>query len=395
MSLPLRIAVVGGGIAGLSLARALHLRGVQATVYEQAPALGEIGAGVLLTPNSVRLLHRLGLASDVERFGAPVGEGSRYYRADGTVVAPILTTDSSGWNAMYGMHRADLVDMLSRDLPAGSVHTGRQCTGFTQTEDAAVLHFADGTEVEVDAVVAADGIHSVLRQFVTPPSRPVHSGSIAYRGLIPAERLPWWTPRVSQLWMGAGKHFLVFPVRRGELINFVGFVPTDEQMRESWSAPGDPAVLAAEFRGWDEPVERLLAEVDLTFKWGLWDREPLSTWTRGRLTLMGDAAHPMLPHLGQGANQSVEDAVVVATMLADCDRDGVGDALCAYEAARRQRTAQIQRNARTNGNRYDSGFDDLGARDREIADSVRLRTWIYDYDAEQHALPYPSSPALA
>lgn len=395
MSPPLRIAIVGGGIGGLALARALHRRGARPEVFEQAPTLGEIGAGVLLTPNSVRLLHRLGLGDDVERCGAPVGDGSRYYRADGTFVAPVVTTDSSGWSGTYGMHRADLVTMLSVHLPSGTVYTGRQCTGFSQTVDGARLTFADGSTVDADGVVAADGIHSVLRRCVTPPSQPIASGSVAYRGLIPAERLPWWTPGVSQLWMGAGKHFLVYPVRRGELINFVGFVPADEQMRESWSAPGDPATLAAEFRGWDERVERLLAEVDVTYKWGLYDREPLATWTQGRLALLGDAAHPMLPHLGQGANQSIEDAVVLSALLAECDQSGVAAALTAYESARRERTAQIQRNARANGNRYDSGFDDLGVRDREIADTVRLRAWIYDYDAERYAQPYPSSPASA
>ena len=141
-------------------------------------------------------------------------------------------------------------------------------------------------------------------------------------------------------WLGAGKHFLVFPVRAGELINYVGFVTTDEQMKESWSAPGDPAALAREFAGWDPMVEAILAQAKTTFRWGLYDREPLATWTRGRLTLLGDAAHPMLPHAGQGANQAIEDGVALATVLSRADRASAPRALLIYEALRRERTAQ-------------------------------------------------------
>ena len=181
--------------------------------------------------------------------------------------------------------------------------------------------------------------------------------------------------------MGERKHFLVYPVRGGELVNYVGFVPTDEQMRESWSAPGDPAVLAGEFVGWDPRVESLLAEVDTTFRWGLYDREPLATWCRGRLALLGDAAHPMLPHLGQGANQAMEDGITLAVMLGRVGKGEAPEALRAYEQVRRERTGAIQRGARENGLRYDSSYEDLAVRDAEIAASVRFRCWIYDHDA--------------
>jgi salicylate hydroxylase len=180
--------------------------------------------------------------------------------------------------------------------------------------------------------------------------------------------------------MGEGKHFLVYPVRRGELVNYVGFVPTDEAMRESWSAPGDPTVLAAEFAGWDPRVEGLLAQVEHTFRWGLYDREPLPTWTRGRLTLLGDAAHPMLPHVGQGANQAIEDGMALAAALSGAQRGDETAALAGYEQLRRNRTSEIQRGARANGRRYDSAYDDLAVRDAEIAASVRFRRWLYDYD---------------
>lgn len=378
----LRIAIVGGGIGGLAAANALIRRGITVNVYEQAPQLGEIGAGVLITPNSLRLLERMGMGEAMAQSGALIGPGSQYYRMDGTPVAPILTTDSDGWNGMYGMHRADLLSILADALPAGVIHTGHKCVAFEQDNDVARLTFENGEVVEADIVIAADGIQSALQKYVVEPSSPTHSGSVAYRGLIPAADLPSWPKGVSQLWMGEGKHFLVYPVRSGELINYVGFVPSGEHAKESWSAPGDPVALAEAFSTWDPRVKELLAQVETTYWWGLYDREPLSKWTNGRLTLLGDAAHPMLPHLGQGANQSIEDGAALAKELVGTTTETAPDALQTYEAIRRTRTGEVQINARLNGARYDSSYDDLAARDNEIVGSVALRTWLYDYDPE-------------
>ena len=276
------IAIVGGGIGGLFAANALIAKGFAVSVYEQAPALGEIGAGVFITPNSARQLQRVGLGASVEKWGARVGPGSQYFRQDGSPIAPVQVTDSAGWNATFGMHRADLVDMLAGALPAAVIHTGYRCTGFRQDGAVARLFFANGTGAEADIVVAADGLHSELRQHVAPPSRPVFSGSVAYRGLVPHERIADWPTDRWMMWLGKGKHFLTFPVRAGTLINFVGFVPADQEMKESWSAPGDPDVLRAEFAGWDPRIETLLRQVQTTFRWALYDRDPLPNWTRGR-----------------------------------------------------------------------------------------------------------------
>ena len=196
-------------------------------------------------------------------------------------------------------------------------------------------------------MVAADGIHSALQAHVVPPSRPVFHGKISYRGLVSAERLPGWPMDRWLMWAGPSKHFLVFPVRHGTMVNYVGFVPTDEEMKESWSAPGDPQELRQAFDGWDPRIGDVLAQVDRTFRWALYDREPLPTWSHGRLTLLGDAAHPMLPHLGQGANQSVEDGMALATLLAQTDAARVPAALQAYERLRRERVAEIQHGARS------------------------------------------------
>jgi salicylate hydroxylase len=381
----LHVAIVGGGIGGLFAANALLAHGLKVSVYEQAPHLGEIGAGVFLTPNSVRHLQRVGLEPAVEKFGARVGFESRYFRHDGAPIAPVQVTDSSGWNATFGMHRADLIELLADALPTGIVHTGHRCTGFTQTADVARASFANGATAEADVVIAADGIHSELRQYVTPPSRPVFHGSVAWRGVLAHRRIPNWPTDAWLMWLGQGRHFLTFPVRAGELINYVGFVPADEEMKESWSAPGDPDVLRHEFAGWDPRIGTLLGEVEHTFRWALYDREPLPTWSRGRLTLLGDAAHPMLPHLGQGANQSIEDGMALATILSRASNATAPVALLAYEQLRRERVALVQRGARENGLRYDSANPDLGVRDAEIQAHAAFRRRLYDHDVVPEA----------
>ena len=378
----LTAAVVGGGLGGLATAAALTRVGIEASVYEQAPALGEVGAGVLIGPNSVRLLHRLGLAGVIDQVGGWVGEGSTYYRHDGTRVGPVMTTDSSGWAAMYGMHRADLIDVLRRVVPGGRVHPGHRAVSFEQDTGKARVVFENGAVAEADMVIAADGIHSALRRFVTEPTAPVFSGQVSYRGVLDTARVPWWPSRIFQVWMGEGKHVIVFPVRAGRMLNFVCFVPAAEEMRESWSASGDPDALRAAFDGFADPVTDLLRQVDSTFWWGLYDREPLAEWTRGRLALLGDAAHPMLPHLGQGANQSIEDAFALAAVLKDASRADVTAALRHYAQVRRRRTDVVQANSRRNGERYDQVNRTADGRDRELVDTKKLRAWIYDYDVE-------------
>src|SRR5690349_18265064 len=379
------IAIVGGGIGGLFAANALLAQGLQVSVYEQAPALGEVGAGVFLTPNSVRQLQRVGLGPEVERRGARVGHDSHYFRHDGAPIAPVQVTDSSGWNATFGMHRADFVVILASALPSGVVRTGHRATSFEQSGEVARVSFANGAVAEGDIVIAADGIHSELRPHAAPPSRPVFHGSVAYRGVLPRERIPHWPTDRWQMWLGKGKHFLTFPVRSGELINYVGFVPADAEMKESWSAPGDPDVLRREFDGWDPRIGTLLSQVEKTFRWALYDREPLPGWTNGRLTLLGDAAHPMLPHLGQGANQSIEDGMALATILAQASRAGVPAALLAYERLRRERVATDQRGARENGMLLDSAYSDLGVRDAEISAHAAFRRKLYDHDVVPEA----------
>jgi len=372
----LRAVVVGGGLGGMATAVALAQAGIDVQVHEQAQRLTEVGAGVSLAPNGLRVLERLGVGEGIERVGVrymsnqlllsdgqPARHEPHHFSQPGTNV---------------GIHRADLLALVAAQLPAGTVRTGHRCTSFSQDADSATVGFADGTMATADVVIGADGIHSVLQGFVVAPARPVFSGVVAYRGLV--RRIDAYRADAIQMWMGESKHFLVFPVRAGQLLNYVGFVPSDTSVRESWSASGDPAALAAHFAGWDPVIGQVIAAISEPggsgFQWGMYDRAPLPRWSSGRLTLLGDAAHPMLPHLGQGVNQALEDAVALATLLGGCASSAdVPRALTGYERLRRDRTARVLRGSRRQG----AGYDSSGS---QLVD----RRWIYEYDAWAEAV---------
>ena len=379
----MRVAIVGGGIGGVAACLALRRHAIEADVYEQAPELREVGAGVALHPNGVRMLGRLGLADEVSRHGARWLD-PQFRRFDGSLIAPWWPFGEGGRIEIYGMHRADLLQMLLERVPPEAIHPGHRCVGFSQDERVATLAFENGVQIVADVVVGADGIHSTLQKYVTSPSPPQPSGSVAYRGLVEAASVCWPAGQMRN-WLGPGKHFLVFPVRGNQLLNYVGFVASGELTRESWSAPGDPVALRREFAGWDPRVEEILKQVRSCFWWGLYDREPLRGWTRGRLTLLGDAAHPMLPHVGQGANQAIEDAVALAVVLSQATASAVPTALGLYERVRRPHAARVQGSSRANGARYDFAREDARERDRELSNQARDRAWMWEADAEGDA----------
>ena len=380
----LQVAIVGGGIGGLAAANALLQRGIQVRVYEQAAALAEVGAGVALQPNGVRMLRRLGFGDELLRLGARWVD-PQFLRADGSYAASMWPAELAAEIEFYGMHRADLLGMLVARLPPGVITADHKCVGFEQEDTHAVLSFANGARAAAHVVIAADGIHSRLQQSVVAPSAPISSGCVAYRGIVRAQSISWPAGAMRN-WLGAGRHFLAYPLRAGELVNCVGFVPTDEEMKESWSAPGDPRAFAREFAAFDPVVGSIIAHITHTFRWGLYDRDPLRAWTRGRLTLLGDAAHPMLPHTGQGANQAIEDAVTLAAVLWNADPSSAPRALQAYETLRRKRCARVQRSSRINGARYDATGSDLADRDRQLSAQPQERAWIWNYDAELEAM---------
>ncbi|WP_308493389.1 FAD-dependent monooxygenase [Microbacterium terrisoli] len=390
-----RVAIIGAGIGGLAAAIALtRIAGVQVTVFEQARHIAEVGAGFGVAPNGQRVLDRLGLLDETKLAGA-VMEGPDLYRnADSRIIAEGAYSDSSGRYHTLGMHRADFVDMLTRQLPSGTVHTGHRLTSIRASDTSVRLEFENGTDAEFDAVVGADGIHSVVRESITQPSNPVYSGSIAYRGVLDASLLPKDWPMKIQIWMGKDKHFMCYPLRHRTLFNYVGFVSSDKPLKESWSAAGDVDELAAEFAGdgWDPRLREFIGRIDKTFWWGLYDREPLRNWTRGRVTLLGDAAHPMLPHAGQGVNQALEDSVTLAMFVGEVrNSNDIVTAFKRYTSARMQRTAIVQANSRRSGSQRDSQaeFEDLRRRDAEMrAGRDFRRSFIFDYDAAAVAQKY-------
>ena len=372
----LRAVVVGGGLGGMAAAVALMQAGIDVQVYEQARRLTEVGAGVSLAPNGLRLLERLGVGEGIGRLGARYAS-TQLLLSDGRPV-PHDPYEFALPGRNVGIHRADLLALLAGRLPPGTVRTGHRCAGFSQDGGNAVVGFADGTAATGDVVIGADGMHSVLQRFVVAPAEPVFSGVVAYRGLVP--RPDGHPADAMRMWVGQGKHFLVYPVRAGQLLNYVGFVPSDTSVRESWSASSDPAALAAYFADWDPAIGHVITAISgpggSGFLWGMYDRAPLPRWSSGRLTLLGDAAHPMLPHLGQGANQALEDAVALATLLGACTGPpGVPRALAAYEELRRDRTARVQFGSRRAG----AGYDSSGS---QLTD----RRWIYEYDAWAEAV---------
>jgi 2-polyprenyl-6-methoxyphenol hydroxylase-like FAD-dependent oxidoreductase len=382
----LRVAVVGGGIAGLATAAALARAGVGCTVHEQAERLTEVGAGLQLAPNAVRALRGLGVDT-ADRLAAVRIEAVVMRRwEDGRVlgVTPLGAECERRYGAPYhAVHRADLQSALLDLVPAADLRLGSRCAGVT-AEGAPSLSAAGEPAEPVDLVVGADGIHSVVRDRIAADT-PRYCGNVIYRGLVPAERAPRLRDAAQvQLFLGPGRHVVVYPVAGGTVLNFGATVPVADPPEESWSAPGRVEDLLAAYRGWHPDVLALFAATDSVRRWALHDRDAIPRWHDGRVALVGDAAHPMLPFLAQGANQAIEDAVVLADCLAGVARDGVGPALARYEALREPRTARIHRRSRDNDLALHLPDGDRQARrDRALADGMALSSqdWLYGYDA--------------
>lgn len=385
-----RIAIIGGGIGGLAAGAFLRRAGLTATVYEQAPALTEVGAGLVMAPNAVRLLRRLGAMDQFLRRAVPLDWGWEFRRwADGGVLS--VEKLSGVCERLYGertyvVHRADLVDSLRAAVPSEWVRLGARCTAVDTRKDVVLLRFADGSQVEADIVIGADGVHSVVRNAVTEPSPATYSGICAFRTIVPARAAPDFALRRAQtLWLGPGRHFVHYPVAGGQAVNVVAFAPAGDYTDESWSTTATIEEFHAEFTDWDPRVTDLITAGGVPGRWAMLDRAPLRRWSRGRITLLGDAAHPMFPFFAQGAAQSIEDAAVLARCLAAYAND-TEQGLKQYEAARIERTTRLQEisHARREINHLPDGPEQK-ARDAALAESDPLMRngWIYGYDAEK------------
>ena len=380
----LKVAIVGGGIGGLTAALALRARGLSVTVFEQANELREIGAGVTIFPNAMLLLHRIDLADEIEKIGCPI-TGQEMRTSAGELINTSTTPSTSVQS--YNVHRAELLKLLAEGQPEGTLHLGHRLSGAREMDDRVILSFSNGVTVKTDVAIGADGIHSTLQREIGLKAIPSSEGIMAYRGLIPTEKLSWAKDiggRMSR-WVGKGRSFLCYPVSSGRLMNMVAFVPTDLNSEESWTAPGDLTTLSAEYAGWDDPVLETIGALNSTFRWGIYDRAPLPYWSSGRVTLLGDAAHAMVPHLGQGAAQAMEDGFTLAVFLAGAQAKDAPKRLKAYERARLGRTSQIQALARETGRFFRAEYDDLAERDRFMAKWMAANGQIRGYDAEAAA----------
>ena len=389
----LRIAIVGGGIGGMAAAAFLHRAGLSATVHEQAAALTEVGAGLVLAPNAVRLLRALAIAEPALRQAVPLDWGWEFRRwQDGEVLSAERldgVCDRLYGERTYTVHRAHLLDSLRSVVPEQALRLGARCTAVEPHGEGVRLTFADGTSADADVVIGADGMHSVVRGTITEPTRPRFSGLCAFRTVVPAASAPAFALRHAQtLWLGPGRHFVHYPISGGQAVNVVAFAPAGEDTEESWSATAGIEELHAEFADWDPRVTDLITAGAVPGRWALLDRPPLPHWSRGRISLLGDAAHPMFPFYGQGAAQALEDAAVLARCLS-ATPDAPDQALSRYEAARIARTTRLQQasHARSEANHLPDGPEQR-ARDKALADADPLvhNGWIYRYDAQSVAL---------
>ncbi|HEX7034661.1 MAG TPA: FAD-dependent monooxygenase [Pseudomonadales bacterium] len=351
------IGVVGGGIGGLTAALAcLHAGLDDITVYEQVTEPEALGAGIQLSPNATRVLIALGLRGALaQAVFQPEGVHLRTWRTGYLVASrPLGAISEARYGAPYWhVHRGDLHALLLDAARARGIRieTGCRCVSAGEDERGPYVELESGT-ARHDVIVGADGIRSMVRSTVFQSGAPRFTGHVAWRGMVPAAKLPaGFVLPAATVWLGPGRHFVHYYVRGGELINFVGVVETDRWTEESWSRPGDPAALARDFAGWNPVVTRLIEAADEVFEWALYDHEPLPSWSRGGITLLGDACHPMLPYLAQGAAMAIEDAWVLSRMLERWE-DLPAEGLAEYERYRRPRTARVQRESRRQGQEF-------------------------------------------
>lgn len=404
----MKILIAGAGLGGLTAALALIRRGYTVEVLEQASQLGEVGAGLQLSANGTRVLDLLGVGDAVRAAASqPAGKEVRLWSTGQAWKLFDLGPESV---ARYGhpyltMYRPDLHGLLVEAVEAaqpGAVRLGARCAAFEDDGTTVAVVAEDGRRFEGDLLIGADGAHSRVRRQLVGGDDPSFSGCLAWRGVIPVDRLPPDLRRpVGVNWIGPGGHVIHYPLRRGELVNFVGIVERSDWTIESWTVAGTHAECVRDFAGWHDDVHTLIGCIDVPYKWALMQREPLTRWTAGRVALLGDACHPTLPFLAQGAAMAIEDGAMLARCLGDA-RDGplerglddVAAALRRYQDARVERTGAIVRRSAENARRFHNPAlatveGAVEYVDREWAEpKVRERyEWLFDYRVDEVPLP--------
>lgn len=376
------IAIVGAGMGGMAVAATLLQAGFDIQVYEQASRFGRIGAGIQMLPNSMKVLRGIGVEERLRQVAfMPHSHLNRVWDT-GEVKRELPMPEDLYGAPFLCMHRADLHDALSSAVPMERIQLNKKLVGLDQAGGPVTLRFADGTTAKADAVIGADGVHSVVRGIIVGPDAPIHRGRIAYRAVFDSSLMPSGITPSRTKWWGPDRHIVIYYTRadRSELY-FVTSVPeaADWVTPESWSAKGDVRELRRAYEGFHPEVRMVLDACPDCHKWAILEREPLPSWSQGRVVLLGDACHPMTPYMAQGAATSIEDAAVLARCLADMRGTDIEGAFRRYEAHRKPRTSRIQ--AISSANTWMSGGNDD-------------TSWLYGYDAWNAPLDQPAAGAL-
>jgi salicylate hydroxylase/6-hydroxynicotinate 3-monooxygenase len=365
------IAIIGAGIAGLALGVALKKVGVGFTIYEQAPRFARVGAGIQLTPNAIKLMRGLGLEERLRSVGFAPAEG--YNREWDTGNITFIHPMGAAIERKYGapdlsMHRAELHAALASPIPKPSIRFDRKLIAFEFQSGGVSLRFSDGEIARADAVIGADGVHSRVREMLFGSETPRFTGQVAYRAVFSTRLLNGVNVDDRVKWWGLDRHIVSYMIdpNRNELY-FIASTPEPDFKIESWSAPGDLKVLNEAYKDFHPHARILLQSCPSVWKWALIERDPMPHWTEDRAIVIGDAAHPMLPYMAQGAGSSMEDAVVLTRCLELVDFDDLPGAFRRCEQNRKERTARLQMGAREN---------------RWMRTAAATDTdWVYGYDA--------------
>jgi salicylate hydroxylase len=389
-----RVLIAGAGIGGLTVALALLQRGFEVEIFEQAGALHEVGAGIQLGPNGSRLLIALGLGSAMQDVVAePSGKEVRLWNTgDAWKLFDLGQDCRERFGAPYWMvHRGDfhrvLHEAVDRSSP-GAIHLSSRVVSCAESGATIAVQLEDGRQFEGDVVIGADGVHSCLRAHLFDTARASFTGLMAWRGIVPMERLPQELQRpVGANWHGPGGHVVTYPLRRGTLLNFVGVVERSDWLSDSWTEQGTKEECARDFTGWHPLVHDIINNLDAAYKWALIGHPPMSVWSRGRATLVGDACHPTLPFMAQGAIMAMEDGAILARCL-EAEPGNVPAALRRYESLRIERTTRVVVGSAANTDRFHNPV--LADPTRARAHMAReyppdkgrtLYDWLFEYDA--------------
>lgn len=391
----MKVIIVGGGIGGLTTALCCLHHGHDVTVLEKASQISEVGAGLQISPNAMKVFEALGgedlIAQNAFR---PEAIEARMGVSGRTVFTiPLAEASVEQWGSpYYHIHRADYVAALQRAVTAkalGAIRVGCEVVGYSQNDNGVIVELASGERVTGDVLVGADGIHSHVREQMLGDDAPEFTGNVAWRAVVPIETLGDLAPAPTAcVWMGKGRHCVTYRLRGGRLANFVGVVERDDWREESWTEEGTRQAAMNDFSGWHPTLTAILENADSLYRWALFDRKPFKTWVDGRVALLGDACHPMLPFMAQGAAMAVEDAWVLAASLSKSDTS-VACALQAYQSIRFERTRKVQAQSRANAKTFHKStlpsqiltYGPMWLAAKVAPQIVHHRNdWIYGYD---------------